>query len=173
MSDASWIIEPFDKQRHDRTGFDCGVEALNDWLRTKLSQYEKRDLARTYVLVEEGQSTVKGYYALSNHTVVYEALPDELARGLPRIDVPVALIGRLAVDSSVHGQGLGEFLLLDALRRAEYLASKIGIQAVEVDAINESARRFYQKYGFLSLADDPRHLFLPMKLIRKLKLPPL
>lgn len=173
MSDASWIIEPFDKQRHDRTGFDCGVEALNDWLTTKLTQFEKRDLARTYVLVEEGQSTVKGYYAISNHTVVYEALPDEQARGLPRIDVPVVLIGRLAVDSSVHGQGLGEFLLLDALRRAEYLASKIGIQAVEVDAINEAARRFYQKYGFLSLTDDPRHLFLPMKVIRKLKLPPL
>ncbi|HSG69209.1 MAG TPA: GNAT family N-acetyltransferase [Planctomycetaceae bacterium] len=173
MSDASWIIEPFDKQRHDRTGFECGVEALNEWLTTKLTQYEKRDLARTYVLIEERQSTVKGYYALSNHTVVYEALPDELAQGLPRIDVPVVLIGRLAVDSSVHGQGLGEFLLLDALRRAEYLASKIGIQAVEVDAINEAARRFYQKYGFLSLTDDPQHLFLPMKVIRKLKLPPL
>lgn len=171
MADLTWIIEPFDKQRHDRTGFDCGLEALNDWLTTKISQYEKRDLARTYVLVAEGEPFVKGYYSISNHTVVYEALPDDQAKGLPQIDVPVVLIGRLAVDASVQAQGLGEFLLLDALRRAEYLASKIGVRAIEVDAIDESAKRFYQKYGFVSLADDPRHLFLPMKVIRKLKLP--
>jgi predicted GNAT family N-acyltransferase len=173
MPNASWIIEPFDKQRHDRAGFDCGVPALNDWLGTKASQFERKDLARTYVLVVQGQTSIKGYYALSNHTVVYEALPEEQTKGLPRIDMPVVLIGRLAVDSSVQGQKLGEFLLLDALRRAEYLANKIGIQAVEVDAVDQTAQHFYEKYGFLSLADDPRHLFVPMKVIRKLRLPPL
>ena len=173
MPDSTWTVEPFDKQRHDRTGFDCGVPALNEWLTTKISQFEKRDLARTYVLVEDGQTSVKGYYAISNHTVVYEALPEDQAKGLPNIDVPVVLIGQLAVDSKVKGQGLGEFLLLDALRRAEYLSTKIGIQAVEVDAINQAAIRFYKKYGFVSLRDDTRHLFLPMKVIRRLKLPPL
>jgi len=173
MDDIAWVIVSFDKKRDDRTDFECGVAALNDWLATKISQYEKRDLARTYVLIEKGRPVVKGYYALSNHTVVYEALPVDQAKGLPRIDLPVVLIGRLAVDSSVHGQGLGEFLLIDALRRAEYLATKIGIQAVEVDASDENAKRFYEKYGFFSLADDSRHLFLPMKVIRKLKLPPL
>ena len=132
MPDSTWTVEPFDKQRHDRTGFDCGVPALNEWLTTKISQFEKRDLARTYVLVEDGQTSVKGYYAISNHTVVYEALPEDQAKGLPNIDVPVVLIGQLAVDSKVKGQGLGEFLLLDALRRAEYLSTKIGIQAVEL-----------------------------------------
>lgn len=173
MPSSIWTVEPFDKQRHDRTCFDCGVPALNQWHSTKIGQFEKRDLARAYVLVEEGQTSVKGYYAISNHTVVYESLPADRAKGLPQIDVPVVLIGRLAVDSSVHGQGLGEFLLLDALRRAEYLSTKIGIQAVEVDAIDETAKCFYEKYGFLSLVDDPRHLFLPMKVVRKLKLPPL
>ena len=173
MPDSTWTVEPFDRQRHDRTGFDCGVPALNEWFTTKISQFEKRDLARTYVLVEEGETSVKGYYAISNHTVVYEALPEDQAKGLPNIDMPVVLIGQLAVDSTVKGQGLGEFLLLDALRRAEYLSTKIGIQAVEVDAINEAAIRFYKKYGFVSLKDDSRHLFLPMKMIRKLKLPPM
>ncbi len=173
MTDRSWVIEPFERKRHDRTGFDCGVPALNVWITTKVSQYEKKDLARTYVLVEQGETVVRGYYALSNHTVVYEALPEDQARGLPQIDVPVVLIGRLAVDITVQGQKLGEFLLLDALRRCEYLAGKIGIQAVEVDAIDEAARQFYGKYGFLSLADDARHLFLPMKTIRRLNLPPL
>jgi GNAT superfamily N-acetyltransferase len=105
--------------------------------------------------------------------VSYEALPVDQAKGLPRIDLPVVLIGRLAVDRRVQGRRLGEFLLIDALRRAEYLAGKLGIRAVEVHAINDEARRFYERYGFLSLLDDPRHLFLPMHIVRKLKLPPL
>ena len=176
MSDPSalsWAIESFDRTGHERTLFDCGAPVLNEWLLTKVSQFEKKDLARTYVLVRNGSVVVKGYYALSNHTVIYDSLPEEQAKGLPRIDVPVVLIGRLAVDRSTQGQGMGEFLLIDALRRAEYLAERIGIRAVEVDAINESARKFYMKYGFVSLKDDARHLFLPVHVIRKLQLPPL
>ena len=170
---AKWTIFPFDPRAHDRSGFDCGVAILNDWLATKVSQFEKKDLARTYVLVESGHKTVKGFYALSNHTVDFESLPTDQARGLPRIDMPVVLIGRLAVDLSVQRQRLGEFLLIDALRRAEYLAGKIGIRAVEVHAINDAAKRFYARYGFLSLLDDPHHLFMPMNIIRKLQLPPM
>jgi GNAT superfamily N-acetyltransferase len=105
--------------------------------------------------------------------VCYEALPDDQAKGLPQIDMPVVLIGRLAVDLSTQGQGAGAFLLIDALRRAEYLATKIGIRAVEVEAINDAAKRFYEKYGFLTLSDDPHHLLLPLNVVRKLKLPPL
>jgi len=173
MADSKWIIEPLEKKRHDRTSFGCGIATLNDWLATKVSQFDKKDLARTYVLVRRNEAAVKGYYALSNHTVVYEALPNDQAKGLPPIDIPVVLIGRLAVNLSTQGEGVGEFLLIDALRRAEYLADRIGIQAVEVDAINEAAKRFYERYGFLLLAADPHHRFLPMKVIRKLKLPPL
>ena len=172
-ADPGWMIDRYDKQRHDRTGFDCGVSELNDWLATKVSQFEKKDLARTYVLIQRAEMSIKGYYALSNHTIVFESLPADQVKGLPQIDVPVVLIGRLAVDLTSQGHKLGEFLLLDALRCAEYLAGKIGIQAVEVDAISDAAKRFYERYGFMSLADDPRHLFMPMKLIRKLKLPPL
>ncbi len=172
MQEILWSVEPFARQRHDRTGFDCGVPVLNNWLSTKVSQFEKKGLARTYVLVEQGQNTVKGYYALSNHTVIYEALTEDQTKGLPQnMNVPVVLLGRLAVDCSVQGQKLGEFLLVDAFRRVEYLASKIGIRAVEVDAIDENARQFYKKYGFLSLRDDSRHLLLPIDVIRKLKLP--
>lgn len=170
-SEPKWAVEPFDRSRHNRSKFDCGVPILNEWLATKVSQFEKKNLARTYILVESGSIVVKGYYALSNHSIIYDALPEDQAQGLPRIDVPVVLIGRLAVDLSTQGQGLGEFLLIDALRRADYLANKIGIRAVEVEAINEAAKQFYEKYGFLTLKDDPRHLFLPMQVIRKLKLP--
>ncbi len=176
MADAHpspWAIEPFDRQRHNRAGFECGVSLLNDWLETKAGQFEKKDLARVYVLVTAGEATVKGYYALSSHTVSFQALPEDQKKGLPQIDLPVVLIGRLAVDRSVQGQQLGEYLLIDALRRAKYLAKKLGIRAVEVHALHDAARRFYEKYGFLSLQDDPQHLFLPMHVIRKLKLPPL
>jgi GNAT superfamily N-acetyltransferase len=173
MTESPWTIEPFDKQRHERAGFDCGNASLNDWLATKVSQFEKKDLARTYVLVEQGQSVIRGYYALSNHTVVYEALPKEQAKGMPYIDMPVVLLGRLAIDRSLQGKRLGEFLLLDALRRVEYLSQRIGIRAIEVHAVDKNADRFYKKYGFLPLKDDPHHLFLPINVVRKLRLPPL
>jgi ribosomal protein S18 acetylase RimI-like enzyme len=173
MVSLEWVIEPFDKKRHERTDFDCGVETLNDWIMTKVSQFDRKGLARAYVLFRPDGNVVKGYYAMSNHIVAYETLPEDQAKGLPPIDIPVVLIGRLAIDSSVRGEGLGEYLLIDALRRSQYLAERIGVRAVEVDAINNVAKRFYQKYGFISLKDDPHHLFLPMKVVRKLRLPPL
>ena len=172
QTEAGWVIEKLGKL-HDRSIFTCGNPILDDWLRQRAGQFEKRDLARTYVAVRRGLSIVLGYYALSTHRVGYEALPDEQAKGLPRLDVPVVLLGRLAVDRTVQGQGLGALLLVDALRRAEYLAEQVGIRAVEVDAIDDAARRFYLKFGFVPLLDGPQHLFLSMQLIRKLRLPPL
>ena len=112
-----------------------------------------------------------GYYALSNHRVRYDALPEEQAKGLPTIDIPVVLLGRLAVDKGLQGRGLGAYLLIDVLRRANRLSEQIGIRAVEVDAIDENARQFYLKFGFVPLLDDPRHLFLPMAVVRALDLP--
>jgi GNAT superfamily N-acetyltransferase len=116
---------------------------------------------------------VVGYYAISTHRVVYEALPAAEAKGLPRLDLPLVLIGRLAVDHTVQGQGLGALLLVDALRRSLQISEQVGIRAVEVDALDDAARNFYLKFGFRSLLDDPRHLFLPMHEIRKLKLDPI
>ncbi len=156
----------------DRTSFDCGVPKFNDWIRLRAGQFERRDLSRTYVATRANAIVCCGYYALSSHHVSYDALPNDAAKGLPMIDLPVVLLGRLAVCQSCQGQGLGETLLVDAMRRVVQIAGKIGIRALEVDAIDESATRFYLKYGFRSLNDDKRHLFLPMHEIRKLKLPP-
>ena len=114
---------------------------------------------------------VRGYYAVSSHAVRYEALPEDQAKGLPHLDVPVMLVGRLAVDQSEQGKGLGSLLLIDALRRARHLADHVGVRAVEVDAIDDAARRFYVRHGFIALQDDPRHLFLPIAVVRKLNLP--
>ena len=167
-----WQIERLSRA-HERSRFDCGIVALNDWLKTFASQYEKRDLARAYVAVVPGNPRVLGYYAISNHRVSYEALPFDQAKGLPHIDVPVVLLGKLAVDQAAKGQGLGAFLLIDALRRSLYLADQIGVRAVEVDAIDDAAQAFYLKFGFVPLLDDQRHLFLSMQTIRKLNLPPM
>ena len=168
----SWIVERLGK-RHDRTRFDCGNARLNEWLTQRAGQFDRRDLARAYAALRPGEPAVLGYYAVSSHTVRYETLPDDEAKGLPHIDVPVVLLGRLAVDRSVQGLGLGGFLLIDALRRAEHLARHLGVRAVEVDAVDDDARGFYAQHGFIALKDDPHHLLLPMTLVRKLGLPPL
>jgi len=172
MARSNWVIERL-TNKHVRTSFNCGQVTLDDWLKMRASQFDKRDLARTYVAVQKGDLAVLGYYAISNHQVTYEALAAEQAKGLPQIDIPVVLLGRLAVDQSVQGQGLGEFLLVDALRRAQHIADQVGVRAIEVDAIDGQSRAFYGKYGFVQLVDDPNHLFLPMQVIRKLNLPPL
>jgi GNAT superfamily N-acetyltransferase len=157
---------------HDRATFDCGHAALDDWLKQRAGQFDRRDLARTYVAVRSGELKVLGYYAISTHGVRREDLPEEQAKGLPRIDVPVVLLGRLAVDRSVQGCGLGSLLMIDSLRRIELLAEQVGIRAVEVDAIDDAARNFYLKFGFVPLLDDPHHLFLPMSVLRQLGLAP-
>ena len=97
-------------------------------------------MARTYVAVAGTESQVLGYYAVSNHQVSYEDLPEEEAKGLPNVEIPVVLLGRLAVERSAQGQGLGEHLLFDALRRVSQVSQQIGIRAVEVDAIDDRAQ---------------------------------
>lgn len=166
---TQWNIERLAKQ-HERSAFDCGHPSLNDWLQQRAGQHDRKDLSRTFVATHSGAAEVLGYYALATHYVAPAALPDEQAKGLPPMDVPVALLGRLAVDRTVQGQGLGSYLLVDALRRVSRLADEIGIRAIEVDAIDDSAKAFYLKFGFCELMDDSRHLFLPMQIVRKLRL---
>ncbi|QDT14232.1 GNAT family N-acetyltransferase [Alienimonas californiensis] len=163
-----WKIRPFKKADHDRSAFDCGVPSLNDWLKNKMSQWEKKGFSRTLVLVKDGERAVRGYYALSPHTVLHEALTEDQGKGLPMVDVPVVLIGRLAVDQTLQGQAFGRDLLLHALRRIYRLSLAMGVRAVEVDAIDDSAVRFYRAYGFEPLADQPRKLYLPIPVVRTL-----
>ena len=168
---SCWDIQRLDRS-HDRTAFECGKLALDDWLQRLASQHERRDLARVYVAVEGAERRVVGYYALSTHHVACDALPKEQKKGLPPLDVPVILLGRLAVDKTVQRRGLGEHLLIDALRRADHIARHIGVRAVEVHAVDDDARGFYLKYGFVGLQDDHNHLYLPMQVVRQLHLPP-
>ena len=163
----AWEVRRLDKTC-DRASFDCGKPELNRWLREYAGQHERRDLARTYAAMRPGEAAVLGYYSLSNHKVAFDVLPEEEAKGLPAVDVPVILLGRLAVDKTVQGKGLGGWLLMDALRRTAFIAQHVGVRAVEIHALDDDARRFYLKYGFVTLRDDRRHLFMSMRVVRKL-----
>jgi GNAT superfamily N-acetyltransferase len=151
---------------HDRAAFDCGEQSLNEFLVRFARQNDEKGLGRTFVAVLPGDPRIYGYYTLSSGAVKSETLPEKR----PRYPTPVVLLGRLAVDESAKGQGLGKILLLDALKRVLLLADQMGIYAVEVHAIDPQARSFYLKYGFTPLLDDDVHLYLTMKKIRKLGL---
>jgi len=162
---SEWRIERLSRL-HDRSAFTCGKPPLDDFIRRFVTQYEKRNLGRTFVAIRQDETRVEGYYTLASSSVAFEHVPEESARKLPKHPMPVVLLARLAVDCKAQGQKLGEKLLIDALSRCLGLADQLGIHAVEVDAIDEQARSFYLKYGFVSLRDDPRHLFLPVATIR-------
>ena len=159
------IIERLSPHHH-RHDFDCGVQELNSYLQRYSGQHERKGIGRTYVALRQDEIRVLGYYTISSSAVAF----DLVAENLPRHPVPVALVGRLAVDNSARGQRLGEALLIHALRSALRAAKIVGIYAVVVDAIDESAKSFYLKYGFNELTDDHLHLYLPLKAIEKLDL---
>ncbi len=165
----SWLIEELGPD-HDRSAFSCGRASLDEFLKQYAGQNQKTGVSRTFVALQPGEKLVCGYYSLAAGSVNLEALTDEQRKRLPKYPVPVAHLGRLAVDKSVQGQGLGSFLLLDALCRIDRVDRSIGIHAVEVVAIDDAAKRFYLKYGFTELRDDPHHLFISLKMIRKLGL---
>jgi GNAT superfamily N-acetyltransferase len=160
-----WRIERLDRG-HVREGFDCGKPSLNEFLQALVSQYEKRNLGRAYVAVQEDDERVLGYYTLASGAIDAESLPVRQTKKLPRRAVPVVLLARLAVDRSVHGRGLGGRLLRDALTRALGLSEKLGIHAVVVDALDAQAKTFYERFGFLPLNDDKMRLFLPLSTIQ-------
>ena len=154
------VIEPLGKT-HDRAKFSCGQPELDDWFRLRASQDEKRNVARVFVAVEPTLGVV-GFYSLSTLSVSPEHLPDEIARKLPRYDsIPAALIGRLARDERVRGQGIGELLLADAIHRILGAGRSVGVFAIVVDAKDERAVNFYKAFGFQPLPFRPKRLFLP------------
>lgn len=165
MSSVSdWQMERL-KNTHERGEFSCGKPPLDDFLRLRVSQYEKRRLGRTYAALFPGETKVAGYYTLAAGAIPFTNLPSDAAKRLPKHPVPVILLARLAVDQNARGQGLGKALLQDALRRCLEMSEQLGLYAVEVLALDAEAKGFYSKYGFVPLADNDQHLFLPIKTI--------
>jgi GNAT superfamily N-acetyltransferase len=165
--DSTWRIELL-AQHHDRRSFASGQPALDEFLRHRAGQYGRRDVGRTYVLVAANDVQVVGYYTLAAGAMGFSTIPDEWAKRLPPHHIPTVHLGRLAVDKRFQGLGLGGDLLFHGLRTAVRVSEEIGVYAVDVFAVDENAKSFYRKFGFLQLRDDPFHLFIPVKHVRQL-----
>jgi len=156
------------RRSHDRSDFDCGEPDLNGFLKEFAGQNARKKLSTTYVAIEPGHREVVGYYSISSGHVACESLSDEQRSGLPAYPIPVVKLARLAVHRRVQGQGLGRWLVVDALRRALALSEVVGIHAVEVEAITPEARDFYLSVGLEPLLDDELHLYISLRTVKKL-----
>lgn len=146
---------------HARTEFSSGVEALDRYFREQVTQDVRRRATACFVALDVATSKVAGYYTLAAASVALADLPEPLAKRLPRYPaVPVARLGRLAVDQSYRGRQLGASLLWDAAMRA--LRSEVAIYALVVDAKDDQAVRFYRHHGFATFGSLPRQLVLPL-----------
>lgn len=165
MPSAHYEIEPLGF-RHDRASFTCGIEPLDRYIQRQARQDADRKLATIFVLTSDGV-TIAGFYSLSSQTIMADELPAPLASKLPGFPLPATLIGRMAVSASLRGQRLGEYLLMDALRRAWLATQQVASWAVTVDA-KQGAREFYIRYGFIAMVQRPDRLFFPMSSIANL-----
>lgn len=167
--------ELLDKNQHDRNGFDCGIEALNNYLKVMASQQAKKDNTRSYVLPaqqeDNAMTAIIGFYTLTMTTLDLKALPDNLQKKHQAAS-SAGLIARLAVDKRYKGQGYGEWLLIDALKRLLQASETVGFPLVIVDA-KDGVSDFYANYGFSPFLNVDNKLFITMNDIRANLSPPI
>jgi GNAT superfamily N-acetyltransferase len=176
------MTDPPDRQHATRPiapedpacGFRCGKHALDDYFARHALANDRAGIGRAYVLPASTEDTAQGlpaalgFYTLSMATVVSADIASVVSKTLPKYPMPVALIGRLAVDQRARGRRLGEQLLMDALLRVVGAAEVIGCLGVIVDAKDEEAERFYVKYDFVTVVGStwPHRMFLPIEVAR-------
>lgn len=157
MFRRTFRIEPVGKQ--DRSGFTCGTESLDGYFRNRVSQDIRRRVAACYIALEQDSGYIAGFYTLSACQISLQDLPQDIQRKLPRYSmVPAIRLGRLAVDRSFKGRGLGGALIVDAAKRA--LRSDIAAFAMVVDAKDQRAAAFYRHHGFVRLSTKGRTMFV-------------
>ncbi len=146
----------------DVTNFDCGSPPLDEYIRRYASQDVRRNIARVFVATpEDSIQRLAGFFTLSAGSVICADLPASIARKLPRYPIPVALIGRLAVDAKFQGKGLGSILLADACQKVAQASTVLAVAGIIVAAKDETAAAFYQHFGFKPLPGQPECLILP------------
>lgn len=157
MLSAPAVLE----EAHDLDLFQSGNDTLDEWLRRRARSNQVSGASRTYV-VAEGQRVV-GYYCLASGALDLADAPESVRRNMPD-PVPMAVLGRLAIDRDWQGSGLGAALLQDAVLRTAQAASIMGIRGLLVHAISEDAKAFYEHYGFLCSPNQPMTLVLSLKI---------
>lgn len=146
-------------KEHDRSGFRCGESELDEWFHKRAGQDVRRNVARVFVALDE--AGIAGFYSLSAFTLSLDEPPENLVAKLPRYDrIPAALIGRLARDERRRGEGVGELLVADAIRRVLSAAEEIAVFAIVVEAKDDAASKFYRTFGFIPFPNNPRRLFM-------------
>lgn len=161
-----YITQPLHPS-HNRNDFSSGKDLLDNYLKTQVNQDIKRKLTACFVL-NEGE-VIQGYYTLSSNSIPLSSLPEPLQKKLPRSyqNIPVTLLGRLAIDAKQQGKGIGKLLLADALKRSFEASHSIGSFALVADPLDTDAETFYLKFGFIKLPDSGK-MFLAMKTIEQL-----
>lgn len=161
---SDWRDEAI-RRDHDRAAFDCGDAALNDFLKKHARQNDERGLSRTFVAVRGEPGKIIGFYSLSPASIEQARVPESARRGMARYDVPGFRLGRIAVDTSMQGQGLGGQLILAAARRCIRAASEVGGSVLVIDAKNERVANWYKGYGAIALIDSSLTLVLPLEIL--------
>lgn len=154
--------EPLGPQ-HELDAFSSGVPQLDDWLKRRALANQASGASRTFVGCEE--SSVVGYYALAASAVGVVQASGRFKRNMPD-PIPVVVLGRLAVATTHHGQGIGRALVQDAARRVMATADTIGIRGMLVHAISDEALAFYRRIGFDSSPLDPMTLMVTLADLR-------
>jgi len=151
------------EKNHNRKNFSCGIDDLDNYLKQNVNQDIKKRLAVCYVIADQNKEVI-GYYTLSSNSIDLSDIPEDLAKSLKYAEIPVVIIGRLAIHQDYQGNKLGQTLLIDALKRIVEISALVGNHAVIVDPINTIASNFYIKLGFVPLKNSNR-MFLPLKTI--------
>lgn len=150
-------------RHHDTTAFDSGVASLDTWLRQRALKNQGSGASRTFVICDGHR--VKAWYALASSAVTAGAAPGRFRRNMPD-PIPVVVLGRLAIDGTLQGRGIGRALVQDAARRVAEAADIIGIRGLLVHALSDSARAFYEHVGFDPSPLDPMTLMITLNEIR-------
>jgi GNAT superfamily N-acetyltransferase len=154
-------------RNHDRAGFDCGVPELNSFLKATARQHSDKGISRTFVLSEhERPAVIFGYFTLTLCEVRTEDLPAAYAKKYPQHGLPAVRLARLAVSRKYQRKGYGGLLLAEAVYRTVLIAEQAGVIGMFVDAKEERAYKFYERYGFVSLPGHASQLFLPIETLR-------
>lgn len=151
------------EKNHNRKKFSCGIDELDNYLKQYANQDIKKRLAVCYVITDKSNDVI-GYYTLSSNSIDLSDIPDDLAKSLKYLEIPVIIIGHLAVHKDYQGNKLGQTLLIDTLKRIVEISSLVGNQVVIVGPVNDIASKFYAKLGFSPLKTSNR-MFLPLKTI--------
>ncbi|NRB41428.1 MAG: GNAT family N-acetyltransferase [Pseudomonadales bacterium] len=173
----SWSkkFEELDKNKHDRSSFDCAEVALNTFIQTQAAKHMQAGISRTMVLPEKisllnQKFPICLFYSIAPSSICRETLPAQLEKKLPRYPIHVFLLAQLAVHKEFHGSGLGKASLIKALEYLWQVNSHMRAYAIVVDCLTDSSQSFYSKFGFEVLCEynGRIRMFLPMKTVAQL-----